>query len=487
MRRLSKSRLQSFLQCPKRLWLELHQPELAAPPDAATAARFASGNTVGAIARQLYDPQSAGMLIDGSRGMADALAATAAALETPAATPLFEATFEREGLLIRADVVERRGDGTSARLVEVKSTTSAKPEHVIDCAIQAWVMATSRVPPTTVALAHLDNTYCHAGDGDYRGLLREQDLSGEVSTRLRDVPRWLAGAQATAAAAEPEAPIGSRCFTPYECPFVAHCWPKTDFPLTTLPGVGRRLEGYLAAGYRDVRNLPESLVVGADARRAWRAARAGEPERRPLSARQLATLACPRYYLDFETVAPAIPRWAGTRPYQLVPFQWSLHSESAPGRVTHAEYLHTTADLPARAVAESLLAAVGDHGPVLMYTTYERTCLAALAALCPDLAAPLAALTARLVDLHPLIKQSWYHPAMRGSWSIKAVLPTIAPEMDYAKLAGVQDGMGAVAAWEELVAETTTPERRAEIGTQLRTYCGHDTLAMVRLVAFLEG
>ena len=135
-------------------------------------------------------------------------------------------------------------------------------------------------------------------------------------------------------------------------------------------------------------------------------------------------------------------------------------------------------------MAQALLAAIGTEGPVFMYTGYEKMCLNTLAAFCPDLAAPLDAIIDRLVDLHPIVKRSYYHPAMKGSWSIKALLPTIAADMDYALLDGVQDGGGAQQAFMEAIAPETPAARRQELEQQLLRYCGHDTLAMVRVVQF---
>jgi predicted RecB family nuclease len=135
----------------------------------------------------------------------------------------------------------------------------------------------------------------------------------------------------------------------------------------------------------------------------------------------------------------------------------------------------------------SPIRAIGPVGPIFMYTGYERLCLDALERCCPDLAAGLEALRERLFDLHPLLKQSWYHPAMRGSWSLKAVLPTIAPEMDYGQLDGVRDGTAAQLAWLETVRPDTPPARKSELREQLLRYCRHDTLAMVRIAHFLEG
>ncbi|MEZ5562217.1 MAG: DUF2779 domain-containing protein [Gammaproteobacteria bacterium] len=478
---LSKSRLMSFLQCPKRLWLEKHQPELA-QISATTEAAFATGHEIGAIARQLYDPEGTGTLISGADGMAAALRDTAAALATPAATPLFEATFEREGLLIRADVLDRQ----AGRLIEVKSSTACKDEHVTDCAIQAWVLETSAVPPKSVALAHVNNQFVYQGDGDYRGLLVEKDLDAAIGAQTHRVPGWLADAQRTVAGDCPEAAIGRRCRRPYDCPFIAHCWSDTDYPLGTLPGVGGRLDALLAEGYKDVRELPAARVGGREAQRVWRAARSGQPEMNDSARKELAALGWPRYYLDFETIGGPIPRWAGTRPYQPIPFQWSLHVEALPGRLEHAEFLDPGGELPARAVATALLAAIGTEGPVLTWSSYEKQCLGTLAGFCPELAEALAAVAGRLVDLLPIVKRAYYHPAMQGSWSIKALLPVIAPELDYAQLEGVRDGSGAQLAWAEAVAPQTAAARRSELREQLLRYCAHDTLAMVRVVHFFS-
>ncbi len=476
---LSKSRLMSYLQCPRRLWLEKHRPELA-EVSAATQASFDTGHEIGEIARQLYDPDGTGTLIGGERGMGAALRATAAALRRPVSTPLFEATFERAGLLIRADVLDRAGQ----RLIEVKSSASLKDEHTTDCAIQAWVLEPSPSRPRQVALAHVDSRFRYPGGGDYRGLLAEKDLTAAIAPLTAQVPVWLRRAQAVVAGEDPVVPVGRRCRAPHECPLIHHCWPKTGYPLTTLPGVGRRLDELVAAGYTDVRDLPEARVGGGEALRVWRAARAGRPQVTGEARTELAAHGWPRYYLDFETIGPAVPLWPGTRPYQQVPFQWSLHAEEASGRLTHAEFLDLSGELPARAAATALIEAIGTSGPIMTYTSYEKQCLATLAGLCPDLADALGALEARLVDLHPIVKRSYYHPAMKGSWSIKALLPTIAPELDYTQLDGVSDGGGAQRAFREAIAPATPAGRKAELRAQLLRYCAHDTLAMVRVAQF---
>ena len=486
-RGLSKTRLMSFLQCPRQLWLQEHRPDLAPPIDAETQALFDTGHAVGAIARQTYD-HGAGAMIEYDAGLAAAMAETERLLRDPSVTPVFEATFQRAGLLVRTDVLERSGQ-SSPRVIEVKASTKVKDEHVTDCAIQAWVLEPTRVRPTSMALAHVDNRFVYRGDGNYSGLLVEKDINENVAAQVPEVPKWLRNAMRTLAAEEPRVPVGVHCSSPYACPFTAYCWPGTDYPLTDLPGIGRKLDALVARGYVDVRDVPDGMISGADQERVRAAIRSGKPivDRHALRA-ELSALPYPRHHLDFETISFAVPIWAGTRPYQQLPFQWSLHIEkSARGQPEHAECLDLSGAAPMRHVAERLIEAVGPTGPVLMYTSFERQCLATLATCCPDLAARLEAISDRLVDLHPIIKRNYCHPDMHGSWSIKAVLPAIAPDMDYALLDEIQDGGAAQRAYLEAIHPATPATRRAEIRERLLRYCAHDTLAMVRLAGWCQG
>jgi len=238
------------------------------------------------------------------------------------------------------------------------------------------------------------------------------------------------------------------------------------------------------SGYGDLRDVPEAELKNDLQRRIWQQSRLEKPyvdaELRTL----VGSLPFPRYYLDFETVAPAVPIFTGTRPFEALPFQWSCHIEKSRGRVEHAEFLDLGAEPPMRRLAESLLATLGTAGPILVYTPYERRVLKELAARYTDLAGRLAALDERIVDLHPPTRRHYYHPAMLGSWSIKAVLPTVAPDLSYSALGEVQDGLAAQNAYFEAIEPGTTDARRAALRRALLDYCKQDTLALVRLVEF---
>jgi hypothetical protein len=319
----------------------------------------------------------------------------------------------------------------------------------------------------------------YQGDGNYAGLLIEEDVTTAIAPLRDQVPELLESAKKVLQAAEPEIAVGTRCRKPYSCPFQDHCWQKTDFPIRGLPAINSRLDALIEAGHFDVRNIPEGLLTDAAQLRVWRAVQQGRAELLPGARETLAALPYPRYYLDFETISFAVPRWAGTRPYQQIPFQWSLHIEDRDGSLRHEEFLDLTGELPARAVAEALLKAIGTEGPVFMYTSFERTCINNLADFCPDLSADLIALAQRLVDLHPIVKDNYYHPTMQGSWSIKAVLPTIAQELDYRTLSAIQEGTAAQRAYVEAISSEPDGTQRAEIRKSLLEYCKHDTLAMV--------
>ena len=436
---LSKTKLQSYAQCPRRVWLETYNPELE-EPSAEKAMLLDVGHAVGVIARQLYG-RGGGNVVSFDRGLRAAIEATRALLAAGGTEPIFEATFDHEGVSVRVDVLDR--SAAEPRLIEVKSGTRVKDHYLDDCAIQAWALAGAGLAPRQIVVATIDTAFVYPGDGRYEGLLAEHDVTDLVRERLKNVPQLVAGTRAALADLdEPTTPVGKQCRSPHPCDFLAHCGPKPPPAATGSPHVGAELRDFARA------------------------------------------LPYPRYYLDFETVGAAIPAFPGTRPYEALPFQWSCHVEAAPKQLRHAEFLDTSGAPPMRAVAESLLAALGAVGPILVYTDYERRVLEGLASRFPDLAAPLTAAIARIVDLHPPTKQHYEHPALNGSWSLKAVLPTVAPDLDYTKLREVRDGLAAQRAYVEASAPATPAPRRDALRRALLECCRQDTLALVRLVEF---
>ena len=478
---LSKSKLIAAWQCPKRLHLEKHHPEYG-QVSARTELLWATGHQVGEIAQQLYGTEDSVEIEFDFKTM---LAETRRLLEGGADFPIFEATFRHENVLIRVDVLIP--DGDSWRAIEVKASTSVKDYHVLDCAIQDWVMRNCGINVTSISLAHVNNQFVYQGDGNYDGLLVEQDLTGEVRTLEPTVINLLVKARDAVAGQIPDIPVGTQCTNPYECQFIQHCWPTdTAYPIAGLGGSKAKLGNWVAMGHRDIRDVDAGDISAATQLRIHHVTCQGAAEILPGAKQAFDALEYPRYYLDFETIGPAVPFWAGTRPYQAVPVQWSCHIESEGDRLEHREFLDLSGRAPMRRLAEALIEALGDSGPVLMYTNYEEQVLKTLKDIYPDLEARLDAIIDRLYDLHPVVKDHYYHPDMLGSWSIKAIMPTIRPDMDYATLDGINEGTGASEGFIEAINPDTDLARKAELEEQLLRYCKFDTEAMVEIVRFFR-
>jgi len=485
---LSKSKLISAWQCPKKLHLEKHHPDWG-DTSSRTEALFATGHQVGAISQQLYGTRNS-VEIPFNRKMSLMVQETRALIDDGADFPIFEATFQHEGVLVRVDVLIP-GEG-GWRAIEVKASTSVKDYHKLDCAIQDWVMRNTGLPVTSMSLAHINNQFVYKGDDNYEGLLVENDLTDEIRTLEPSVVDLVAKARDAVTGPMPDVDVGAQCTKPYECQFIDHCWPTdTEYPIVGLGGGRAKLGSYVALGYRDIRDVDAGSITAVTQQRIHRVTCTGEPEILDGAKQTFAALPYPRYYLDFETIGPAVPFWAGTRPYATVPVQWSCHIDDGSGdgsadSMRHEEFLDLTGEPPMRALAESLIECCGDSGPVLMWTNYEEGVIRSLIELFPDLADPLQMIIDRLYDLHPVVKENYYHPKMLGSWSIKAVLPAIAPQMNYAELEGIHEGMGASEGFIEAISAETAPTRKAELEEQLLRYCKYDTEAMVEIVRFFE-
>lgn len=480
---LSKSRLISAWQCLKRVHLEKHHPELGTI-SAQTESLWATGHLVGEISQRLYGaPGSVEIAFDKRIGLL--LNKTRELIEGGADFPIFEATFRYEGVLVRVDVLMPDADGW--RIIEIKASTSVKEYHVLDCAIQEWVLRNCGINVTRVSLAHINNRFVYPGNGEYEGLLIEHDLTDEVRMLEPTVVDLVGRARDAVTGPRPDVNVGVHCSSPYDCQFIDYCWPTdTEYPLTGLGGSKAKLAEYVALGYRDICDVPAESITAETQQRIHRVTCSGEPERLDGARRAFSALPYPRYYLDFETIAPAVPFWAGTRPYSPLAIQWSCHIEEAPGQFRHREFLDLSGESPMRQLTLELIECLGEQGPVLMWTRYEEGVLKNLVELYPELKVQISKIIDRLYDLHPVVKDNYYHPKMLGSWSIKAVMPTINPEMDYAKLEGIREGTGASDGFIEAIQAGVSPERKAELEEQLRRYCRFDTEAMVEIVRFFS-
>ena len=473
---LTKSKIMAGLQCPRRLWLQVHRKDLAAPIDSPT---IRQGNEVDKVAQQIFPD---GVLIDGAT-LDESLALTTRAMTQP--TPhIYQATVAAEQVLIKADILSRAPDGWV--LTEVKAATRVKPEYLPDVAVQAWVLRRAGVAVTRVRLAHVDTDFVYPGNGEYDGLLKAEDLTAEAAAQAPQVVEWIGRYRQVLAGPEPMCDVGSHCNNPVPCEFAAHCDPykASNQRPDVLPRiVGTKLAGWRQRGILELAEVPDDEIN--DQQRMVKDAHLRQA--RIVSgdlASLLAELPYPRFYLDFETSSPALPRFVGMRPYRHIAFQWSCHVERADGTLEHREFLAPDAADPRERFVRTLIAAVETDGPICVwYASFEKGRLAELAEDFPDHAGALDAIANRIVDLHPIFVRHYYDPGMNGSWSIKNVLPTIDPELSYDRLAGIREGGAAMEAYMELLDPKTDEQRRTEVRTSLSIYCAHDTMAMVKLTA----
>ncbi len=480
--RLSKSTYLTGKQCHLRLWHHFHARHLAAPDSEALQLIFDTGHEVGELACQRYP--GGHLVVHDHEHVPEALAETQQIIAANAAPALFEVAFEHRHVLVRADVLERLPDG-GWRLVEVKSSTRLKEVFILDVAVQLWVLRGAGLDVRDAGVLTLNRDYAYDGVRlDVNALFKLHPVFDEAVALQQGIGEEAQAMRAMLA--QPEAPDvapGDHCFKPYHCPYYAHCtrnviWP--DHGIDELPRLhGARRADLQAAGIEEVKDVPDSFPLNPLQRVVRTAVRRGRMQVHGNLGNALAAIRPPVRHLDFETFAPAIPRFAGARPYDAVPFLFSVHAERDGQPPDHADYLHETGDDPRPMLAERLLAALGKEGTVCIYSSYERRMLRTLAAAVPHRAAALAALGERLFDLLPVVRNCCYHPDFRGSFSIKNVLPVLAPHLGYDDLA-VTDGNLAAALYQRALANDDSAQRRQTFA-DLRAYCERDTLATLEL------
>ena len=475
---LSKSKIITHRQCSKRLWLQTYRKDLIPQIDAVTQARFDEGNRVGDIARQIHHN---GIFVD-TLNQEDALFITKEAIAKHQA--IFEAAFFEKDVLIRADLLFP--DKNGYRLVEVKSSTAVKDYHYEDATVQAWVIHQAGINLTQVALAHINNQFVYQGDENYAGLLIEQDLTPNVHDRLDDVTNWVNAAKETLVLQqEPKIDPGQQCHAPFECEFNDYCSPadpNIEHPVHILPNSKKLANKLIEEGYRDLRQVPLGRLDNPKHIRMQEAIMKNGPVLDPMATKELNSLPYPRYYIDFETISFAVPIWKNTRPYMQIPFQWSCHIEQANGDIEHLEFLDVSGSDPRYEFVQTLIQAIRTFGPIIAYNAgFEKSRIHELADLYPDLASKLNLMLDRFFDLLTLARNYYYHPDMQGSWSIKNVLPTIDPELNYGNLE-IGDGNMAQEAYREAISTSTTVERKEKLKDAMLKYCSQDTSAMVKII-----
>ncbi|MBZ5598444.1 MAG: DUF2779 domain-containing protein [Acidobacteriia bacterium] len=483
---ITKSKYMAGVQCLKRLYLLVNFPQLGSGKTEKDFALMQTGREVGKLAQQLF---SGGVLV-GTGDPQEAIRVTQELIANPDVPAIFEAAFEHEGVFVRVDILHRRRDGRW-RLVEVKSSASLKGEHLEDVAIQYSVVSNCGLDVASCHLATVNRQYVFPG-GDIdpwrffriRNITRKvQSLQPKLVFQLRSEFRVLA------MDAPPDLPTGRHCVQPVVCEFLDYCnTPRPDDHIGYLPYIhASAVEELEEMGVESIGDIPDDFELTEIQRRAATSMRTGTPWFSPDLGKELESLQYPLSFMDFETVNPAIPRFPGMRPYDHLPFQWSVHVIRKPGNEPeHYEFLAADRSDPRRKFIGSLCDALGQRGNIAVYNAaFELARLSELADWFPEFAEPIKQIQSRIVDLLPVVRNHVYHPAFAGSYSLKSVLPALVPELTY-KGMEVANGRDAGFAWEALIRGIGDQAERERLRKALLDYCGQDSLALVKVLEKLK-
>lgn len=483
--RLSKSRFVAGWQCPKLLWWTVNEPDAKElQPNIVLQDLFDQGRLVGERAREEWPT---GVLIAGDRDDSTRIPRTQAAIEAGERV-IFEACFEQDGVFCAIDVLERSDDGWT--LIEVKSSSEVKDYHLPEVAVQVHIARRGGLNVTRAQVMHLNKEYRFPGG---EPLFVRTDVTREIESLITEVPARIEEQRAVLAGPLPEHPVGSHCWFHGECAFFKRCWPDNPDHIRNLWNVGPvKTMGWLAKGVHTMSAIPPTEKLNEKQKRQLRAQRTGELiVERGLAEAMRPALEAPRLgYLDFETIARALPVWDGMGPWRQIAAQFSYHERGTNANVTHKEFLaegpldpNDPPDDPREPLARAMLEATRDASLVVVYSSFESTRIKELAAHFPHLEEPLLALRAKLWDLKPAVENNVYHPKFGGSFSLKDVTPALVEGLDYDDLFIFDGKVASVEIARLLFVSGRIPlPQRAKTRKDLLAYCERDTYATVRLV-----
>ena len=489
----SKSKYCQFCQCSKMSWLAKNKPEEAAA-DGSLQSRLDTGNDVGDLAMGYFGDfaEVTAYKEDGRLDLAKMIEDTKAEMEKN--TPVIcEASFDFGGLYCAVDILRREGDGWS--IYEVKSSGEVKPIYVQDVAYQKYVLEHCGVKVVGTWVMCLNKTYFRGETLDIHQLFRVNDVSGEVAEKLSRVEENLKNAEKILACdREPEVRLGQHCSKPYDCAYWNYCTrdiPKPNVFDLYYMSIKRGSELY----YRGVCTFEDIEKEGLykDGIKGMQIDHYLHPQKTHVDKENLGKflerLTYPIYFLDFETFQTPVPLYPGTKPFDQIPFQYSLHYiESEGGELQHSEFLAEAGSDPLRPIAEALCRDIPMNGTMVAYNVqFECGTLRLLARLFPDLMEHLMSIHRNAHDLLEPFREGWYYDNRMSKgfdnlFSIKNVLPSMFPDdpsLDYHSLDGIHNGGEAMAAFPRMAG--MTPEEREETRKNLLKYCGLDTLALVKI------
>jgi len=475
---LSKSKYLTGLQCPKLLWLAINDPERLPETDLATQFIFDQGHLVGELVKKLF-PEGIDIL---TNDFMENIATTRKLLNER--KPLFEAGILAGQIYSRVDIL-RPANGNQWDIIEVKSSTSVKDINIHDVAFQRHCCESQGLSINHCYLAYINNQYTRDGELNPLELFTIADITDRVEEVSQGIHDGIDNMFEDIAREKcPEIGIGPHCRDPYECA-LAECWDfLPEHNIFNLYYGGKKCFELYDSGIFTVKEIPDSYKLNGKQCIQRDCEVSGQPHvDREAIADFLRTLRYPLYYLDFETVGPGVPLFDGTRPYQAVPFQFSLHVvddvEASPEQFL---FLASNPNDPRPAFLSELKKVIGDSGSIVVYNQgFEEGILKELAVVFPEYDDWITSIRGRLVDLlQPFRGFYYYHPQQKGSASIKRVLPALTGK-GYDDME-ISDGGEASIKFYTVTYGEATEEERNKVRTDLERYCALDTEGMIWIV-----
>jgi hypothetical protein len=489
---LSKSLYTTGIQCSKALWLKKYKPSFLAPPDESAQVIFETGNVVGDLACDLF---TNGKEVSYTKDYAEMISTTKQWLDEKVEN-IYEATFNFSGILVMVDILTIFNDEVS--IYEVKSSTEVKDIYLHDVSIQYYVLKNLGFKIKSANVIHINNEYIRGDDLDINQLFKIVDVTDEVISMQSNIPNILKEFETylNDKENEPNIDIGKHCNNPYVCDAKEYCWKVQrkipDYSIFNIFNIGskKQIELYNNRGIINIDDVPHDFDMTSTQ------AQTVENYKSKITYIDieniksfLQNLTYPSYHLDFETYQQAIPLYKGLKPFEQIPFQYSLHIEYEDGRLEHKEYLAQDSVDSRYELAFRLCEDIPSNVTVLAYNmSFEKGVIKRLATLFEEFSEHLLAINENMQDLMIPFQKKWYvTPSMNGSYSIKYVLPSLVPEFEkaYKELDGVQNGSQAMNAFANMSKLSDTEKQK--IRNALLEYCKLDTLAMVKVLEKLKG
>jgi hypothetical protein len=476
---LSKTNYLIGLQCPRYLWTKVYEPEEIPEPDNITQHRFDEGHEVGQLAKILFP----GGIDIPTENFSDNIRLTRQLMTQ--AKPLYEAGIQSGNIFSRLDILNpvERGKWD---IIEVKSSTSIKDQYYDDVSFQKFCCEQAGLKINDCFLMHINNQYVRQGDIEPAKLFAIDRITDQVDEESEGIEGRVNGILAILANSKcPDVSIGDHCSDPYLCPLCDECWDfLPDGNIFELYGRKANIEELMEGGILSIGEVPDEFLLNDKQRIQKRCQLSGQPHvnRKGISD-FLGKLQYPYYLLDFETFGTAIPLFDGTRPYQQIPFQFSLHiKKDEKSSLEHHSFLAEDDNDPRPAFLTGLKNVLGNEGSIVVYNqSFEETTLKNLAVAFPEYKDWIETTRDRLVDLLiPFRSFHYYHPGQRGSASIKSVLPVLAGR-SYTDL-DINDGLQAGLAFLDIIYGNTPVNDREQIKTNLEKYCGLDSEGMALII-----